>query len=116
MFEVRVRFNDSYFTILVEVFTNHILAENTYLTNRIEWPERKIMVLKPASKYQIIRHCHNFKNILINDFHHHPFLYQAKVLQTFFYGAKITNWKNDSIHHSGIYLLFDLLWYQKSIL
>ena len=24
---------DSYFTILVEVFTNHILAENTYFTN-----------------------------------------------------------------------------------
>ena len=27
---------DSYFTILVEVFTNHILAKHTYFTNRIE--------------------------------------------------------------------------------
>ena len=27
---------DSYFTILVEVFTNHILVENTYFTNHIE--------------------------------------------------------------------------------
>ena len=26
---------DSYFTILVEVFTNHILAENTNFTNQI---------------------------------------------------------------------------------
>ena len=27
---------DLYFTILDEVFTNHILAENTYFTNHIE--------------------------------------------------------------------------------
>ena len=27
---------DLYFTILVEVFTNHILAENKYFTNRVE--------------------------------------------------------------------------------
>ena len=27
---------DLYFSILVEVFTNHILAENTYFTNRVE--------------------------------------------------------------------------------
>ena len=27
---------DSYFLTLVEVFTNHILAENTYFTSRIE--------------------------------------------------------------------------------
>ena len=27
---------DLYFTILVEVFTNHVLAENTYFTNRVE--------------------------------------------------------------------------------
>ena len=28
--------HDSYFTVLVEVFTNHILAENTYFTNQSE--------------------------------------------------------------------------------
>ena len=28
--------HDSYFTILVEVFTNHILAEKTYFTNHTE--------------------------------------------------------------------------------
>ena len=32
------------------------------------------MVLKPENKYQIIWHCLDFKNILINDILHHPFL------------------------------------------
>ena len=70
---------DLYFTILIEVFTNHFLAaENTYFTNYIEWTEQKIMTLILAKKYQIIQQCHNFKNCLINDFQHSPFLYQAK--------------------------------------
>ena len=41
---------DLYFTILVEVFMNHISAEN-----HIEWIEHKIMGFKPANRYQIIR-------------------------------------------------------------
>ena len=45
---------DLHFMILVEDFTNHILAENKYFTNHIECTEHKIMVLKPANKYQII--------------------------------------------------------------
>ena len=45
---------DSYFTNGVEVFTNHILAENTYFTNQRERIDHKIMVLKPVNKYQII--------------------------------------------------------------
>ena len=36
---------DSYITILVEVFTNHILAEKIYFKNHIEWTEHKIMVV-----------------------------------------------------------------------
>ena len=32
--------HDSYFTILVEVFMNHILAENTYFTNDVERTEQ----------------------------------------------------------------------------
>ena len=36
---------DSSFTILVKVFTNHILAENTYLANRLERKEHKIKFL-----------------------------------------------------------------------
>ena len=70
----------SYFTILVENFKNHILAENTYFMNHIEWTEHKIMVLKPTNNCQIISQCHNFKNIHINDFQHHSFLYRVEVL------------------------------------
>ena len=66
---------DSYFTILVEVFTNHISDENKYFTNNIEWTEYKIMGFKPANRYQIIR-----QSLLIHDFHHQPFLCQAKVM------------------------------------
>ena len=51
----RVWFNDLYFMILVEVFTNHISAENLYFTNHIEWIEHKIMGFKPANRYEIIR-------------------------------------------------------------
>ena len=43
-----------YFTILVEFSMNHILAEKTYFTNHRELTEHKIMILKPASQYQII--------------------------------------------------------------
>ena len=45
---------DSCFTILVEVFTNLILAGSTYFTNHIEWTEHKIMVIKSANN-QIIQ-------------------------------------------------------------
>ena len=48
--------------------------------NHIEQAELKIMVLKPTKKYQIIRHCHNFKRILIYNFQYHPFFYGAKNL------------------------------------
>ena len=70
---------DSYFTNLVEVLRNHILAENTCFTNCIEWTENKAMVLKQANKCQIVW-CHDYKNILISNFHHHPFPDWTKVL------------------------------------
>ena len=38
------------------------------------------MILKTANKYQIIWQCHNFKNILADDYQYNLFLYQAKVL------------------------------------
>ena len=53
-----------YFTILVQVFMNHILAESTYISRliiHIEWIEHKIIVLKSANKKRIIQH----QNILI---------------------------------------------------
>ena len=74
------------------------------------WTKYKTMFLKPENKNQINWQCYNFKNILINDFHHQPFLCWAKVLQTlFFRELKITNWKDQTINHSNIYFLFDLL-------
>ena len=57
---------------LTLVFTNHILAENTFFTNHIKQTEHKIMVLRHANRYQIIQQCHNFKNILINNFQYGP--------------------------------------------
>ena len=106
----------SYFTILVEVFKNHILAQNTYFTNHTELTEHKIMVFKLANKYQIIWQRHHFKNILIDDFQHHPILYRATLLQTsVFTEPKITNRKDETMNHSNICLLFDLLCCQKDI-
>ena len=46
---------DLYFTTLVEVFTNHISAENTYFTNHRQWTEHNITVFKPANRDQIIQ-------------------------------------------------------------
>ena len=60
---------DSYFMILVEVFTNHILAENTYIHESYRVKRTQDYGLQ-ACKYQT-RHCHNFKNILTDEFHHH---------------------------------------------
>ena len=60
--------------------------------NHTERTKYIIMVIKHANKYQIIWKCPNFKNVLINDYQHHSFLYQAKVLLTsFFTKPKITN-------------------------
>ena len=58
MFDLTTR--DSYFTILVEVFTNHMLAESTYFTNHIDWTEHKIMAIKSANKNKIIQQLAQF--------------------------------------------------------
>ena len=46
--------HDSYIMILVEVFANHILGENTFQESYMGWAKYKIMVLKPANMYQVI--------------------------------------------------------------
>ena len=72
---------DSYFTILVEVFTNHILVENTYFTNPIEWTEHTITVLQV-----FLQVCTKlFSNVImlktfLSTISSIMFLYQAKVL------------------------------------
>ena len=103
--------HDSYFMVLVEVFTNHNLTENTYLTNHIVWTELKIMVLKSANKYQIIRYYHNFENIVINDFRHHFISSSSKSLSNIF--KKILKTRQLTIQI--ICLLFDLVGCQRGI-
>ena len=102
--------HDSYFT--VEVFTNHILAENTYFTNRMGWIEHKIMVLTLANKCQNIPPCHNFKNIVFDYFYHHASLHGAKSFVNIFreLNTNKTIKKDETISNSKINLPFDLLW------
>ena len=70
MTRVNLTTRDSYFTTVVEVFT-YFNKKTHIFTNRIELTEHKIIVLKPTNKYQTIRQCHNFKNILIDNFQHY---------------------------------------------
>lgn len=67
--------HDSCFIILVKVFRNNISLVSQDLRNHIDQTERKIMVLKPKNKCQVIWHGHSFRNILNEDFQHHPFLF-----------------------------------------
>ena len=67
-----------------------------------EWTKHKIIFLKSANKYQITLQCHNFKNILIDDFLYHLVLYRAKI----FYGTgnnKLQRRDDSSFKH----LLYD---------
>ena len=75
----------SYFTTLVVTFNCYFNFHKPYFsrnyqktpfTNHWEWTVHKILVFKPA----IILQYNIFKNILIVDFQHYPFLYQKKVL------------------------------------
>ena len=40
----------------------------SFIKKYIERTEHEIIVSKPANKYQIIEHYHNFKNILISNY------------------------------------------------
>ena len=115
---VRLTARDSYFTILVKVFNNHIFyrKHKFHRSYRISI-EHKIMVLKPAIKYEIIWYTSpKFETILINDFWHHSiYLLSKRFSNIIFTEPKITNFKNETIGHSKTYLLFDLLERQKSI-
>ena len=113
LMQSRVRFNNSWF-----VFHNSSwILHKTHFSNKhiflnyIVWTEHKILVLKLANKYRIIQQYHNFENIFIDNFHHHPFLYWA----SFYTEPKMTNWKDETISHWNIYLTFDLVSWQKSI-
>ena len=74
------------------------------------------MVLKPANKYQVTRQRLDFKSILTADFQHHFISLLSKSFSNIiFTESKMTNCKYETINHSHIYLLFDLLGCQISI-
>ena len=73
-YKFRVRFNDSWFVFDDSSWSFHksyFSRKNIFHESYIEWTEHKVMVLKPANKYQIIWYYHNIENILIDDFWHH---------------------------------------------
>ena len=92
---------DSYFTILVEVFTNHIVAENTYFANHIEWIEHAVVVLKPANKYQIIWQCYNFRTGITD-----KFFMSKSFLNLIFYGTENDKLQQFTIQIFIYYLIF----------
>ena len=116
--DFRVRFNNSWFVFLDSSWSFHA-SENTYFTNHVEWREHKVMTSKLANKYQIIWQCNSFKSTLIDYFHRlfpaSSISFSSKSFVNIFTEQKITNWKDDTINHSNIYFLFDLLWCQKGI-
>ena len=99
----------SYFTILVERFTNHISAQNTSSMN-MEWIEHKIMILKRSNKYQLFGNVITLKIFLLTTASViHLFIGQKFFKTSFYTEPKITNCKDETINHWNIYLLFDLL-------
>ena len=114
----RVWFNDSWFVFCNSGWSFHeSYCSRKHFTNNLGWTGHKIVVLKPANKLKIIQQCHNFENILINDFPHHQTLFWAKVLKTSFsMEPETTKWYDETINYSRIFLFFDSLWCQKNIL
>ena len=103
--------HDSYFMILVEVFTNHILAQN-----RTQDSLRSDYGLKTSKQVPIFGKCHNFENIFIEHFQHYSISLLSKSFSNIiFTEPQITNCEEQTINHSNIYLLFDLLGRRKSI-
>ena len=87
---------DSYFTIQVEVFTNHVLVENSYFTNH------KNMVLKPAiSKYFTMSY------FLKHSYHWFPAssisLLSKSFMNIISYGLVNKNYKGETIIYYFIY-------------
>ena len=111
----RVPFKDLWSIFQDSSWNFHGPYVNACFKNHTEWTEHKIMVFKPATKYQINWQCHNFKNTLLDDFQHHPFVCRAKVLEKNFYGGE-NNKLQRRDNHSNICLLLDLIWCQKNIL
>ena len=69
---------DSYITILIKIFTNHILAKSAYFTNRIEWTEQDygLKTGKQVPNYSTLRwfqkHSYRRYPAIIYFFEGHP--------------------------------------------
>ena len=61
----RVRFKNLWFAFHDSSWSFHELYFSKKISQKV-LNEHKIMVLKPIDKYQIFRHCHNFRNIQID--------------------------------------------------
>ena len=104
----RVQFNHLWFVFHDSSWSFHepYFSRKHTFHESFEWTEHKIMILKPANKYQIIRQ-QWFTLLSI-------FLSNKSFGNIIFYRAEITNWKDETINCSNIYLLFDLLWCKKT--
>ena len=101
---------DSYFTI--SVFTNHISAENTCLTNYIvdRTPDCGLKSYKYLPSVVTLETFLSTISSIIR------FLYWVKYFQTSFSWSGKKNCKDGAINDSNNYLPFDLLEHLKSIL
>ena len=93
------RFNDSW-------FHEPYFSRKRIFHESFEGTEHKIIVSKSANKYQIIWH-RRFTVLSIS-------LSDKSFGNVIFYGAKITNCKDETINLSNVYLLFDLFWCQNT--
>ena len=91
---------------LVNVFTNHILGENTFQESYMGWAKYKIMVLKPTNMYQII--CMKIFWSMISNIIH--FFIKQTFCEHLFYGTKNNKLQRQD-NHSNIHLIINLLWH-----
>ena len=92
---VRVWFNNLWFIFHNSSWSfpgSYFSRKNIFHESYIEWTEHKVMVLKPANKYQIIRYWHYFENILIDDCQH----YSISLLSKSFSNIIFANCKNQT--------------------
>ena len=101
-----VRFDDSWFVFHDSSWSFHesYLSRKHVFDKSYRGTEHKIMVLKPANKYQIIWYCHNFENILIDNFWHHSISLLSKSFQISF--LQIAKTRQLTIQRFIYYLIY----------
>ena len=94
MFRFWCNDSNSYFTILVEVFSNQIFAENMYFTNHMEWTD---IIMSLFSNVIIVI---TFLLMIFTIVH---FFIKLKFCKHHFYRPKITKCKDKTITQTFIY-------------